>query len=208
MLEKTALIIFAREPKDGKTKTRLLKDLDVKTVTQLYKTFLRKTFAIAKGTPNTEHFIYYAGTGSSIPFLRKYKNSFILRRQIGDNLGIRMHHAFTYCSKQKFNKIILIGTDCLTLTTQDIQKAFDKLNRYDCVLGPAKDGGYYLIGLNHPQKKLFENIPWSTDSVLMQTIKQLQSLKKTYSLLRKQEDIDTIESLKRYKAYEKRIQKK
>jgi len=196
MLDKTALIIFAREPKDGKTKTRLLKALPVKTVTQIYKKFVKHILNMVKSVKCTEKFIYYVGTGASIPFLRQFEKYFILKRQMGKDLGIRMHRAFTHCAKHKFTKIIIIGTDCLTLTDHDIQKAFDKLTTFDCVLGPANDGGYYLIGLKAPEKELFGGITWSSNLVLDQTVKKLNQLNKSYYLLREQEDIDTIESLK------------
>ncbi len=197
----SALIIFAREPKDGKTKTRLLKRFPVKLVTRFYKDFVKTVLKTAHAARCNRRFIYYAGTGSSISFLRRFENKFVLKRQMGQGLGVRMYRAFKACAKQGFDKMIIIGTDCLSLTKKDIQKAFEKLEQYDCVLGPSKDGGYYLIGLKSPHKELFENIQWSTDSVFDHTIKKLERLNKNYYLLRRQEDVDTIESLLRNKSY-------
>ena len=198
---KSSLIIFAREPKDGKTKTRLLHHLSVKTVTQLYKDFLKSIFKRVEDVKCHQKYIFYAGTGSSIPFLRQFENQFILKRQMGKGLGERMYRAFLKCSELGADKIIIVGTDCLSLTEKDIQKAFSQLEKHDCVLGPSIDGGYYLIGLKSPQKELFENIPWSTDMVLSCTIKKLEWLNKKYYLLRKQEDIDTMDALLRNKKY-------
>jgi len=124
----SALIVFAREPKDGKTKTRLLRHLPVKMVTYLYKDFVKTVLKTARMVNCNHRFIYYAGTGSSIPFLNTFANQFQLKRQMGQGLGERMHRAFIHCAKQKYNKIIIIGTDCLSLTKNE-------LLRYAKILG-------------------------------------------------------------------------
>jgi len=154
MKTKSALIVFAREPKDGNVKTRLCRDLPHATVTRLYKAFVKDVLKIALDTKCDERFIYYAGSSSSIPFLRRLSNGFHLKKQRGQDLGERMYRAFVYCRKKNFDRIVIIGTDCLTLTSRDIEMALKKLNSYDCVLGPAQDGGYYLIALKSPHRKL------------------------------------------------------
>jgi uncharacterized protein len=194
---KTALIIFAREPKDGKVKTRLLKGLPSATVLNLYKAFVRDVLNVARAVQCDRKLIYYAGSSSSIPFLKQYKNEFLLKRQVGTDLGIRMYRAFSYCRKEHCGRIVIIGTDCLTLTANDIQTALAKLNRYECVVGPTRDGGYYLIGLQKTNRKMFENIDWGTPSVLAQTCQKAKLLKKDIYMLRRREDIDTIQQLKK-----------
>jgi len=196
--EKTALIVFAREPIDGKVKTRLSKDLPTPTVTRLYKAFVKDVLAVASKTRCDQRIIYYAGSGSSIPFLRKAGNQFQLRRQMGKDLGERMYRAFAYCQKKHFERIVIIGTDCLTLTSQDIERALKELEFNDCVLGPSKDGGYYLIALNVAHKKLFESVRWGTSSVLIQTLRKARQLKRKVFLLPKREDIDTVQHLERF----------
>ena len=195
--EKTALIIFAREPKDGKVKTRLCKDLPIPTVTRLYKAFVKDVLHIALSVKCDKRFIYYVGNGDSIPFLRQLSQKFILKRQMGKDLGERMHRAFVYCQKNSFDKIIIIGTDCVTLTKQDIEKAFKKLETHDCVLGPSEDGGYYLIALKLPHFHLFQGVDWSTSLVLDQTLQKARKLNKKAFLLGKREDIDTVIHLKK-----------
>jgi len=195
---KSALIVFAREPKDGKVKTRLAKDLPVSTVTRLYKAFVKDVLSIALKAKCDQRFIYYVGNGSSIPFLRQFENHFHLRRQTGNDLGERMYRAFCYCKKKKFNRIVIVGTDCLTLTEKDINKAFQKLENHDCVLGSSKDGGYYLIALKSPHWKLFEGIDWSTKSVLKQTLRGARQLRKKTFLLKSREDIDNTIHLRRF----------
>ena len=195
---KSAVIVFAREPKDGKVKTRLLHNFSIQDVTCLYKAFIKDVLKIVLEVECDERFIFYAGTGSSIPFLRKFQRNFLLRRQMGKDLGERMFRAFVQCQKEGFDKMIIIGTDCLTIKSIDIDKAFKKLEHHSCVLGPAKDGGYYLIGLKSPDKRFFEKIKWSTSSVFEQTIGEIKKQKKTVALLRQREDIDTIKSLRRF----------
>jgi len=193
----TALIIFAREPKDGKVKTRLCRDLSPVSVTRIYKAFVKDAAATALKARCDQRLIYYAGTGSSIPFLRSFEGRFRLRRQTGRDLGERMHRAFAYCHKKHFGRIVIIGTDCVTLTAKDIERAFAKLESHDCVLGPCRDGGYYLIGLKFPQAGLFKGINWDTSQVLDQTLRRAGRMKKTVFLLRTREDVDTAADLRK-----------
>ena len=109
-----------------------------------------------------------------------------------------MLNAFKFSRAQGYTRTVVVGTDCLTLTVEDINQAFKKLSKYDCVLGPSKDGGYYLIGLKNPLDCLFNHIPWSTSQVLKLTLEKLHQLKKRVFLLKEKEDIDTIASLKRH----------
>ena len=201
MSTKSALIVFAREPKDGKVKTRLCMDLSKPTVTRLYKAFVKDVLNVARKTRCDQRFIYYVGSGSSIPFLKRAGKQFQLRRQMGKDLGERMHKAFVYCRKKHFERIVIIGTDCLTLNSRDIESALEKLESYDCVLGPSKDGGYYLIALKSPHWRLFEGIDWSTSSVLKQTLQRARKLNKKTFLLREREDIDTLAHLKKLPHY-------
>jgi len=124
MKARSALIIFAREPKDGKVKTRLCKDLPFPVVTRLYEAFIKDVLKIALKTKCDERFIYYAGSGSSIPFLRRSANDFKLKKQTGKDLGERMYKAFVQCRKKHFERIVIVGTDCVTLTKQDIERAY------------------------------------------------------------------------------------
>lgn len=198
MKPRSALIIFAREPKDGKVKTRLRRDLPAPTVTRLYKAFVKDVLTVARKTRCDQRFIYYVGNSSSIPFLKRAGRQFQLRRQVGKDLGERMYKAFVYCQRMRFDRIVIIGTDCLTLTSRDIEKALKKLESYDCVLGPSKDGGYYLIALKSPYLRLFQGVRWSTSSVLRQTIQKARKLNIKIYLLRKREDIDTVSHLKTF----------
>ncbi len=193
---KTALIIFAREPKDGKVKTRLARDLPVKIVTSLYKAFVKDVLALCLQARCDQRFLFYAGSNRSLKFLKRFTPKFTLKRQLGSNLGGRMMHAFSFCHAQDFDKMLIVGTDCLEITSKDIEKAFKLLDRVDVVLGPSRDGGYYLIGMKKPVGSIFEGVHWSSEKVLIQTLQKIQKIKKSYALLSKKEDVDTIKELK------------
>jgi len=199
---RSAIIVFAREPKEGKVKTRLGKALPDSTVTKLYKAFIRDVLDVAIRCDCDGHFIYYAGHGASIPFLRRQGKGFQLKRQFGGDLGERMYGAALRCLRGRFDKVVIIGTDCLSVKDSDIERAFTKLDTHDYVFGPTKDGGYYLIGLKRPDIRLFRGIRWSTPEVFDQTIKKARKLDKKIFLMRKLADIDTFNDLIEY-SYQK-----
>ncbi|OGX33789.1 MAG: hypothetical protein A3C36_06290 [Omnitrophica WOR_2 bacterium RIFCSPHIGHO2_02_FULL_52_10] len=196
---KSALIIFAREPKDGKVKTRLARDLPVRAVTRLYKAFIRDVLHTALQVSCAEKFLFYAaGAGSCIPFLRKAAAGFRMKKQAGKDLGERMSQAFAYCQKAGFQRTVLIGTDCMTLTAKDIKRAFQALGSHDCVLGPAKDGGYYLIAVSRLCRGIFQGVAWGTPAVFRKTLRKAKKIRKTVFLLPPREDIDRFVQLKRF----------
>ena len=122
--DQNALIVFAREPRDSKVKTRLADGLPEKTVTALYKCFVEDILAVSLTAECQARFIYYAGQLPAGAFLRRFKNGFILKRQSGGDLGIRMHNAFIRCFAMGYHKVVTIGTDCLELDAEDIRPHF------------------------------------------------------------------------------------
>jgi rSAM/selenodomain-associated transferase 1 len=96
--------------------------------------------------------------------------------QSGADLGEKMDHAFQKAFSDGYKSICIIGTDCLELTTPILNEAFRKLLTNDIVVGPAKDGGYYLLGMNHPQSSFFQHKKWSTNSVLADTLDDIKLL--------------------------------
>jgi rSAM/selenodomain-associated transferase 1 len=197
---RNSLIVFAREPRLGKGKTRLQKDLIPQDVLYLYTAFLKDILRLAKMVDCRWKFIFYTGANRhSLPFLGSYASWFSVRRQWGKDLGLRMWQAFRWVwYRSGGGPIIVIGTDCLSCQVQDMHEAFDRLNDHDCVIGPSRDGGYYLLGLNRPQKDLFIDIDWGSASVLQQTLEKIHRLGWRTHLLKKREDIDTLSDLKRF----------
>jgi hypothetical protein len=115
---------------------------------------------------------------------------FLKLNQKGTDLGQRMYNALSY-ALSFCEKAILIGSDCPTITTQILENAVKALDENDLVLGPSKDGGYYLIGMKNAIWDIFDQINWSTDTVLRDTIQKAKDRNCTLQLLEKLSDIDT-----------------
>ncbi|MDW5287946.1 TIGR04282 family arsenosugar biosynthesis glycosyltransferase [Formosa sp. PL04] len=190
---KKALIIFARNPELGKCKTRLAKTIGDENALDIYRTLLQHTAKISEGV-NADKFVFYS------EHIHKNDtwddNNFRKKLQQGEDLGERMHHAFSDLFQNNYQKIIIIGSDILDLTTEIINDAFNKLEYHDVVIGPALDGGYYLLGIKTLQRDLFENKSWGTATVLEDTLKNLTN--KSVYLLEELNDIDTFEDIKDY----------
>ncbi|NJS09741.1 MAG: glycosyltransferase [Microcoleus sp. CSU_2_2] len=165
------LIIFTRYPAPGKTKTRLIPVLGKEGAANLHRLMAQKTIARALSIENSGRFsveIYYAGGSQQL--MQDWLGTEMIYHNQGDgDLGARMAAAFQNCFDSGIDKVAIIGTDCPDLKAEIISKAFDELERSDVVLGPAQDGGYYLIGLRRSLPELFYGINWGTEEVLAQT---------------------------------------
>ena len=114
--------------------------------------------------------------------------------QRGEDLGVRMQESFSELFAMGYERIVIIGSDIIDLKQKDIENAFEMLEINSFVIGPAMDGGYYLLGMKSLKKELFQNKNWSTDSVFQDSIKDIKD--ETYYLLPEKNDIDTYEDLK------------
>ncbi len=192
---KKAIIIFVRNPEPGKVKTRLAKEIGDEQTVRVYRELLQHTHDITYNL-DCDKFVYYADYINNDDLWENEK--FKKRLQEGENLGNRMIVAFFELFQLGYTKVVIIGSDCPELTPLVIRDAFDQLDKTDVVIGPASDGGYYLLGLTHLISELFKNKKWSTDTVLADTIKDTINLKKSCSFLTELSDIDTAEDLYRY----------
>jgi hypothetical protein len=192
MLSTTALVIYVRNPILGQVKTRLAKDIGDERALKIYLQLLQHTLEITRSL-SFRKFIYYADQVSdydlwSVPGYTK-------RKQNGNDLGARMHNSFKELFDQGFTRIIIIGSDCLQLKTETLEQAVALLESNAAVLGPASDGGYYLLGLTKFYPDLFVKKPWSTDKVSSKTINDFINLGISYALLEELSDIDTVADL-------------
>ena len=195
---KSALIIFTRNPELGKCKTRLAKTIGDEAALNIYKYLLNHTATISKDV-NADKFVFYS---ENIIEKDLWKDDvFNKNLQTGNDLGERMDHAFKQLFQSHYKKVIIIGSDLLDLKPRDIETAFELLNNNDVVIGPAKDGGYYLLGMNRLHSNLFKNKKWGTSTVLNDTLKDIQN--STFVLLKELNDIDTFEDLKPYQQLKK-----
>lgn len=183
----SALIVFIKNPRLGKVKTRLARTLGKKKALQIYQALLSHTRLVSLGVDINRH-LYYSH------FIDHNDNwsseNFDKQLQLGNDLGIRMSNAFQEILIQH-DKAIIIGSDCASLSPEIIKNAFELLDENDFVVGPALDGGYYLLGMNHFHPEVFQDIEWSTSSVFDLTIQKIKCLNKTYALAPKLSDIDT-----------------
>jgi uncharacterized protein len=177
-ISKNCLIIFARYPESGKVKTRLIPALGAAGAALLYRRMAERMIEQARALQNIgalEIEVWF--TGGTIPQMQEWLGEDLAYKvQPEGNLGDRMSLAFASAFCNGCDAAILIGTDCPELSADLLQQSFSTLQQHPLVLGPATDGGYYLIGLRHPIPELFMGIIWSTDGVLKQTLEIAKSL--------------------------------
>ncbi len=180
------LIIFVKNPVAGKVKTRIAKTMGDEGALQAYKELLSHTEQICSKT-NADRIVYY---GSHVEKDDLWKEKFYQKKcQEGRDLGSRMANAF----KQELradSSAILIGSDCGQLSTKILELAFRRLQKYDVVLGPTFDGGYYMIGMRTFIPELFETMAWSTEKVYPATLVRILLAGKSFCELPMLQDID------------------
>jgi len=194
---KCALIIFVKSPIPGDVKTRLIPYLTGSEAADLYKCFVADTLRhVNKIEVTAKIQVAYQphSKASNLEWLG-LKSPPELFKQEGRSLGERLIHAFGQAFGRGAQKVVIIGSDSPNLPHNYIDQAFKALEEADVVLGPATDGGYYLIGLSRPCLKLFDDVSWSTDQVFERTAHNAQSQGYKLRILPTHYDIDTIEDL-------------
>lgn len=188
------LIIFMKNPQLGFVKTRLARTVGDKRALDIYLQLVEKC-KLETQQVKANRFLYYS---KSIETTDPWNGMVFQKRlQFQGDLGERMQTAFQEIGENKKGPIIIIGCDCYDLTANIIEQAFEALKKCDLVIGPANDGGYYLLGLNHPDSDLFKGIDWSTEKVFRQTMEIVQQKKMTYTILQELIDLDTFEDLEK-----------
>lgn len=191
------LIIFTRYPEPGKAKTRLIPALGAEAAAEIHRQMTEFTLAQVKPLMESRSLsveIWFAG-GDRDQMEAWLGSDLRYQPQPDGNLGDRMMQAFQSAFDSGVNAAIIIGTDCPELTEPILAKAFHALQQTDVVLGPAVDGGYYLIGLRRSIPDLFQTIAWSTDRVLQQTVAIVKKLDLSFTLLPILTDVDRPEDL-------------
>lgn len=187
MQSKNLLIIFYRNPELGKVKTRLANTLGDEKALAIYLALSSHTRFITENL-TINKVIYYSNfvdTEDVWP-----NTSFHKSLQNGNDLGEKMHNAFAEGFKSGYERICIIGTDCFELNGDIIKQAFEQLHANDAVIGPAKDGGYYLLGMKKPIPELFKNKTWSSETVATDTIQNFKDLSISYAQLEVLTDVD------------------
>lgn len=191
-MNESVVLIFARTPELGKVKTRLAADVGPERALSIYERLLEHTCetVLRSGIPAR---VCYAG---DIPENDIWSRAGFARHpQSSGTLGDRMHAAFSDAFRDGVRSVVIIGTDCPGLKPSHLHEALKRLETTEAVVGPAEDGGYYLLGLTSPIRRIFEHKEWSTDSVLRSTLTDFRSLDMSFALLEPMRDIDTLEDL-------------
>ncbi len=189
---KKRLILFFRNPELGKVKTRLAKDVGDERALAIYLALCEHTLKVSQALP-CDKVVYYSHQieqGDLWP-----DGLYDKKVQSGNDLGERMANAFVEEFKSGYESICIIGTDCLELTTEILKQSHAELEISDAVIGPARDGGYYLLGMNHFHPEFFKNKYWSTDTVYQHTITDFENQSLSYSILPLLRDVDELKDL-------------
>lgn len=192
-----ALIVFVKNPVAGEVKTRLAASIGDERAFDIYLQLLGHTMTIASQA-DADLVIYYSDfvpakdTWSGLKAQRYVQN--------GDDLGECMDNALSNVLKA-YERVLLIGSDCGEVTTEILDNAFDSLMHVDAFIGPAVDGGYYLVGAKQPVPNIFENVEWSTEHVMHQTLSRLLASGLNFGLGKTLRDVDDEEDLEALKAF-------
>lgn len=195
----STLLVVAKQPAAGQTKTRLCPPLDGKTAADLYACFLRDTLDLMRRVPGVRREVGYLPAGAE-GYFRALAPDMALRLQRGADLGERLDHLLTATLAEGAQKAVVMDSDSPTLPAAYVAQAFAQLDTHDVVLGPCDDGGYYLIGLRQPQPRLLREVTMSTPRVVLDTLAIADELGLRTALLPGWYDVDTAAELTRLSA--------
>lgn len=194
-----SLIVFLKNPVEGKVKTRIANTAGNIKALEIYRELLG-ILNDNLARVNCEVYLYFTETPMEISYWANA--NYIYRVQKGNDLGARMSAAFEDVFRdggsQKPLKVLIVGSDCPLLSAEIIDEAFLKLDKSDIVLGPAEDGGYYLLGMKKMNTELFEGVSWSTEKVLNETLDKAAGLGLSVAFTPSLFDIDTEEDWTRW----------
>ncbi|MEJ2688791.1 MAG: TIGR04282 family arsenosugar biosynthesis glycosyltransferase [Deltaproteobacteria bacterium] len=189
------IVLLTRHPEPGEVKTRLIAALGKEGAAEVHRQLTEKTVGTLRSLPPDIGLdIYYSGGNNEAMRGWLGKDLHYINQPpgpLGHRLTLRAAEAFA----GKTSRLLFIGSDCPTLTIGDLLQAFDVLEKNPVVLGPATDGGYYLIGLRFYEPRLFTGIPWGTTGVLAATLDRCRQLDLPYRLLPSRADVDRPEDL-------------
>lgn len=194
------VVVFTRYPEPGLTKTRLIPMLGREGAAELHRRMTEHTLSRVRSLARIRAVsieVRYVG-GDRMKMRDWLGSDLTFRRQRGANLGSRMAGAFRNAFKDGAKRVVIIGTDCPAVTTRLLAEALDSLCKHELVVGPALDGGYYLIGLRRVIPDLFRSVKWGTTEVLEETMRRAARSGVTATTLPTEGDVDCPEDLYRW----------
>lgn len=185
-------MIFVKNPEPGRVKTRLAKTLGDEKAYEIYLRLLYHTMKMASNADCVKEVWYSAFVDEEDLFNSK---TFGKKLQSEGDLGKKMSMAFKSAFNEGYERVVIIGSDCPGITDTLIESAFELLAQNELVIGPANDGGYYLLGMSRFIPELFIGVPWSTDKVFGKTVEIAESKQVSLKELPVLVDIDNEDDL-------------
>ena len=195
-----SLIVVAKKPEPGFTKTRLCPPFTPQEAAEFYRCLMLDTLELAARVQGVEHCLAYAPTGAQPYFQSLVPEGFSLIPQQGADLGMRLANTLADRFQRGYRKVVVMNSDGPTLPLSYLEQAFRQLQQCDVSLGMGHDGGYYLIGMNQMRPELFENIAWSSDRVISQTLDVCRRLQLKVHRLPQWYDVDVGEDLQQLRS--------
>jgi rSAM/selenodomain-associated transferase 1 len=195
MTERRLLAILVRAPVEGKVKTRLSPPLSPETAAALYGRMAQDIVYRLGSADEWDTAVYYSPPDAGEDIKAWLQGVDRFHPQEGEDLGERQLSVFIDSARTGYARTVLIGSDCPSISADDVSQAFSLLADSDVVMGPAEDGGYYLVGAKEPAPGIFRGIEWSTGEVLEQSMMRLREEKLSFVLTDMKADIDRYEDL-------------
>lgn len=196
-----ALVIFARTPVPGEVKTRLAADVGLERALEAYRELTELTLKVARQVRKCEVVVCFTPADAEGAMRDWLGDEVRYEPQSAGDLGERMAHAIRARLAEGAQRVVVVGTDCPGLDRRTLDRAFEALARVDVVVGPATDGGYYLIGVRADHPELFADIPWSTNQTLARTLAAAKKKGLAMDVLDIMWDVDTGVDLLRWKGH-------
>lgn len=196
-MKDSALIVVAKEPVPGRTKTRLCPPFGPKPAAEFYRCLMLDTLALMERLQTADRTVAYVPETARGYFERLVSDGFRLVAQQGADLGERLANAIGYHFDLGYRRVVIMNSDGPTLPLAHLKEAFSGLDSADVTLGPGHDGGYYLIGMKRLHPDLFQGISWSTEQVIPQTLEICRRLGLSVHQLPEWYDVDVEADLER-----------
>ena len=189
------LLVFLKEPRPGAVKSRLAARIGAEAAAAVYRAIADE--AIRRTAPRGDEYerLFLFDPPASRPQIQAWLGGQTLVAQVGGDLGERMARAFADAFASGARRAAVIGTDVPAIAREDVLDALESLDEHDVAIGPATDGGYYLLALKRPEPELLRDVPWSTPDVLTTTLDRAARLGLSVRVLRTLGDVDTVEDL-------------
>jgi rSAM/selenodomain-associated transferase 1 len=195
-LDGDVLLVFSKAPRPGEVKTRLAEAIGARAAAELYQVLAAEVMRRTQPASREYRRVVFFTPGDARPDMESWMPGETFLAQQGSHLGDRMARAFDEVFRAGARRAVLVGSDVPRLSRQHVVEALSLLDQHDLALGPARDGGYYLVALRQSRPSLFDELAWSTPAVLERTIERAGAAGLRVGLLEALPDIDTLEDVR------------